>query len=71
MNVSGKKGGTERSPTLDRLIPELGYVPGNIAVISMKANRIKSDTDNPAEMAAVALWQARKLGRIEGMNGTL
>lgn len=30
------------SATLDRLVPELGYVPGNIAVISMKANRIKN-----------------------------
>jgi hypothetical protein len=30
------------SATLDRLVPELGYVPGNIAVISMKANSIKN-----------------------------
>ena len=30
------------SATLDRLVPELGYVPGNIAVISMKANQIKN-----------------------------
>lgn len=31
------------SPTLDRLIPELGYVPENIAVISNRANRMKDD----------------------------
>jgi len=31
------------SPTLDRLIPEIGYTPGNVAVISHRANRIKSD----------------------------
>lgn len=30
------------SPSLDRLIPELGYVKGNIVVISHKANMIKS-----------------------------
>lgn len=38
---SGRKVNAE-SATIDRLIPELGYVPGNIAVISMKANRIKN-----------------------------
>jgi len=31
------------SPSLDRIIPELGYIPGNVMVISMKANRIKSN----------------------------
>lgn len=30
-------------PTLDRIIPELGYVKGNVRVISMRANRLKSD----------------------------
>jgi hypothetical protein len=30
------------SPSLDRLVPELGYVPGNILVVSSKANRMKS-----------------------------
>ena len=30
-------------PTLDRIIPEVGYVPGNIVVVSDLANRIKSD----------------------------
>ena len=31
------------SPSLDRIVPELGYVEGNIRVISGRANRIKSD----------------------------
>jgi hypothetical protein len=31
----------DHSPTLDKIIPGLGYVPGNIAVISWRANRIK------------------------------
>lgn len=31
------------SPSLDRKIPQLGYVPGNVQVISYKANRLKSD----------------------------
>ena len=33
----------EVSPSLDRLIPELGYVRGNVRVISGRANRLKSD----------------------------
>lgn len=37
--------GTSRdtSPSLDRKIPSLGYIQGNVHVISMKANRIKND----------------------------
>lgn len=31
------------SPTLDRIVPEMGYVPGNILVISSRANQIKTD----------------------------
>lgn len=30
-------------PTIDRIIPELGYVKGNVQIISQKANRIKSN----------------------------
>ena len=32
----------DNSPTLDRTVPELGYVVGNVKVISYKANCIKS-----------------------------
>jgi hypothetical protein len=44
--ISGVKFDTkirELSPSLDRVIPELGYVPGNIAIITVRMNRIKSD----------------------------
>jgi hypothetical protein len=36
-----------RSMTLDRIIPELGYVPGNIAIISHKANTMKQNCTDP------------------------
>ena len=39
----GRGGLNDASPTLDRVIGPLGYVPGNVVVISHRANRIKSD----------------------------
>ena len=39
----GNGGPTDSSPSLDRIIPELGYVKGNVQVISNRANRFKSD----------------------------
>jgi hypothetical protein len=33
----------DNSPSLDRIDPTKGYVPGNVWIISQRANRIKSD----------------------------
>lgn len=33
----------DNSPTIDRIVPNLGYVKNNIRVISYKANRIKNN----------------------------
>lgn len=33
----------DNSPSIDRIIPSLGYVKGNVLVISYRANRIKND----------------------------
>lgn len=41
------------SPSLDRIVPELGYVPGNVMWISNRANSIKNDA-TPTELRAVA-----------------
>jgi hypothetical protein len=38
-----KKGPLENSPSLDRHVPSLGYVRGNVRVLSNKANRLKGD----------------------------
>jgi len=46
--------------TLDRHINELGYVLGNVNVISHRANRIKSDATS-AELLAVARYAAGEL----------
>jgi len=42
--VWGTKDNKDLSPSVDRMIPELGYVKGNIKFISYKANRIKNDS---------------------------
>lgn len=36
-------GPDDHSPSLDRINPALGYVKGNVSVISNRANRIKTD----------------------------
>ena len=41
--VWGTKKNHELSPSVDRMIPKLGYVKNNIRFISYKANRIKNN----------------------------
>jgi len=55
LNYTSEKAQTWNSATLDRVNPKLGYVPGNIAVMSQRANRIKCDA-TAAELARVAAW---------------
>jgi hypothetical protein len=43
------------SPSLDRIIPELGYVKGNIQVISNKANSMKNNATKE-ELVRFANW---------------
>lgn len=40
---AGEKHLVDNSPSIDRIDPKLGYVKGNIQVISYRANRIKND----------------------------
>lgn len=57
---------SHNSPSLDRIIPERGYVKGNVAWLSNKANTIKSSADEK-ELYAVADWLNKK--RKEVING--
>lgn len=50
--------GDPRSPSLDRIIPCKGYVRGNVAVISLRANLLKNNA-TPTELKALAKWTAR------------
>ncbi len=53
------------SPSLDRIDPRLGYVPGNVWVISFRANAIKQDALLP-ELELLVRNLAR---RIQGLPG--
>jgi hypothetical protein len=55
--VSGLGKGKTRpdSPTLDRILPELGYTKGNVAFLSNRANRIK-DNGTMQEHYDIADW---------------
>lgn len=51
-------GGQERDsakPSLDRLVPAKGYVPGNVIWISLRANQMKNDGTSE-ELFRVAEW---------------
>lgn len=48
-------GDQDDSPSIDKIVPALGYVRGNIAVISNRANRIKNNA-TPQELAKIAAW---------------
>ena len=42
-NRGGRRGYFENSPSLDRKIPEGGYVKGNVRIISARANLLKNN----------------------------
>ena len=50
---SGMKNNRDSSPSVDRKNPDKGYVKGNIAIISYRANRIKNNA-KPYELKKIA-----------------
>lgn len=48
------------SPTLDRKSPALGYIPGNVSIISEKANRLKSNA-SPDELRKILFYLGEKI----------
>lgn len=52
----GRQGGRDDSPSLDKIVPSMGYVPGNILVVSQKANRLKNQLSIEQLAAFVRLY---------------
>jgi hypothetical protein len=48
--------GAHNVPSFDRVLPGRGYVSGNVRIISLRANILKRDCVNPAELEAVARY---------------
>tara|TARA_R110000868_G_C10972576_1_gene770490 strand:+ start:25300 stop:25683 length:384 start_codon:yes stop_codon:yes gene_type:complete len=55
------------STTVDKIIPSLGYVKGNVIVISMKANLIKNDA-TPDEIIAVGKFYKEFINGRKAMD---
>lgn len=53
---------TDNSASLDRINPKLGYIKGNVEIISARANRIKGSA-TPEELRIIADWIELKLGK--------
>jgi hypothetical protein len=56
------------SPSIDRIDTARGYVPGNVAIISWRANRLKNDA-TLAELRAIVTYIEARLGG--GLQGTM
>lgn len=50
----------DNSPSLDRIIPELGYIPGNVRWLCQRCNKIKGDA-SPGEIMRIALFMQKDL----------
>ncbi len=61
---NGGAGGTAQPDTasLDRIVPELGYVRGNVEVVSLRANRLKNDA-TAEEHERIAAWMRSRGAR--------
>lgn len=60
----------ETSPSLDRIIPELGYVKSNVIIISNKANAIKNSA-SAKEILKVAQWLEEQLSTTAGEQASM
>jgi hypothetical protein len=58
----GTHGSAFNSPSLDCIIPSLGYISGNIAIISQKANMLKGNEIDPIIFRKIADWLERNKG---------
>lgn len=62
----GRPGAFSSSPSLDKIVPELGYVKGNVQVMSQLANQMKGAA-TPEQLLMFADWIYKTYGaeRVE------
>jgi len=53
--IGGVGVSSPNSPSLDKIRPELGYVKGNVQVVSMRANAMKNDA-SMEELVLMGKW---------------
>lgn len=61
---TGRRAPQAGSPSLDRIHPALGYVPGNIRVISHRANMLKNNATIAELEAVLAYCQSAATTRL-------
>ena len=59
LGIKLERGAGPASPSLDRIDNSRGYVPGNIQVVSRRANTMKSDASSKELAAFVRYWGQR------------
>lgn len=67
-SIRGRRGFHPASPSIDRIVPEFGYVPSNIMVISNLANRLKTNETAPDNLRKVADYIERETARIKAQG---
>ncbi len=50
--------------TIDKIVPALGYIPGNVQIISWRANRLKGD-GSPRELLAIVNYITQRIKASE------
>jgi hypothetical protein len=62
----------ENSPSLDRIVPEKGYVKNNIIIISHKANRIKNNAslEDLERIVEYLKLELKTINLLEKLNNT-
>jgi len=63
LNYSNSKP-LNNSPSVDRVIPQLGYIKDNIRIISMRANLLKKDA-SPEELEKIAKYAKNETKKVK------
>ncbi len=64
-----RRGG--RSPSLARLVSSLGYVSGNVLVMSLRANELKADASLDEMVRVAGFFTAMKMQALGDTAGAL